>query len=47
MDMSVVFLITIGLLGYSVVAGLFQTVTVVVRQRGVEETGPSAIRGSQ
>lgn len=35
MDMSVVFLITVGLLGCSVVAGLFETVPVVVRRRGM------------
>lgn len=35
MDMSVVFLITVGLLGCSVVAGLFETVPVVVRWRGM------------
>lgn len=35
MEMSVVLLITVGLLGCSVVAGLFQTVPVVVRRPGM------------
>lgn len=35
MDMSVAFLMTIGLLGCVVVAGLVETVTVVVRRRGM------------
>lgn len=33
MDMSVVFLITGGLLGCTILAGLFQTVPVVARRR--------------
>ena len=35
MDISVVFLMAIGLLGCSVVAGLVETVPVVVRRRGM------------
>ena len=43
MDMSVVFLMTIGLLGCSVVAGLFETAPVVVRRRYIRGSDP--VRG--
>jgi hypothetical protein len=40
MDMSLVFLITVGLLAAGMVSGLVQTATVVVRQRRSRETRP-------
>jgi hypothetical protein len=36
MDMSLVLLITVGLLGFGMATGLVQTATVVVRRRSVK-----------